>query len=305
MRPGFRKSISLGKVRVNLGKKSIGISAGVKGARVGISTQGTYSNVSIPGTGIYKRTYHKKNNARSQHPFGFWFYLIIFILLGSWAVQSFISFICFFIPALLIYLVIHLNSNNLVNKKIEKSAKLQIDGKNNESRLLLSKVIRKHPENYQANILMGLAYFHDGLYTESLPYLENIKIDTIEHENMVNIILSKVYMNLGDYKTPIQLLQGISTDNNDLEVIYLLGLCFFENCSYDLAINTLKEAPLLKRKMPPILLEIHYLLGQVYKDMGDVKKSKRHLDRVYAKDITYSGNPSILTRFWNAGYFEQ
>ncbi|MGO5027597.1 DUF4236 domain-containing protein [Candidatus Agathobaculum pullicola] len=50
----FRKSFKIAPgVRVNLGKKSIGISAGVKGARVSVNSSGRVTkSVGIPGTGI-------------------------------------------------------------------------------------------------------------------------------------------------------------------------------------------------------------------------------------------------------------
>ncbi len=58
----FRKSIKLGFVRVNLSKSGIGGSVGVKGYRKGIDAKGRqYSHVSIPGTGIYNRTYDSRN----------------------------------------------------------------------------------------------------------------------------------------------------------------------------------------------------------------------------------------------------
>ena len=49
----FRKSVNLGGgVRLNFSKSGIGISAGVKGARISTGTRGTYANFSIPGTGV-------------------------------------------------------------------------------------------------------------------------------------------------------------------------------------------------------------------------------------------------------------
>ena len=55
----FRKSFKIAPgVRVNVGKKSIGISAGVKGARVSVNSSGrTTKTVSLPGTGLsYTKT---------------------------------------------------------------------------------------------------------------------------------------------------------------------------------------------------------------------------------------------------------
>ena len=50
----FRKSINLGGgVKLNVSKKSVGISAGVKGARVSINSKGRKTtSVGIPGTGV-------------------------------------------------------------------------------------------------------------------------------------------------------------------------------------------------------------------------------------------------------------
>ncbi|MCR1392176.1 DUF4236 domain-containing protein [Clostridioides difficile] len=63
----FRKSINLGGgVKLNLGKKSVGISAGVKGARVSANSKGRKSaTLSIPGTGIsYTKTSTKKRKPK-------------------------------------------------------------------------------------------------------------------------------------------------------------------------------------------------------------------------------------------------
>lgn len=55
----FRKSINLGPFRINLSKKGAGVSAGLPGFRVGRDASGrTYSQTSIPGTGIYRRDYY-------------------------------------------------------------------------------------------------------------------------------------------------------------------------------------------------------------------------------------------------------
>ena len=63
----FRKSINLGGgLKLNLGKNSVGISAGVKGARVSVNSKGRKSaTLSIPGTGIsYTKTSTKKRKPK-------------------------------------------------------------------------------------------------------------------------------------------------------------------------------------------------------------------------------------------------
>ncbi len=63
----FRKSVSLFPgVRLNIGKKGLGISAGVKGARVGVGSKGAYTSVGIPGTGISSVNYIGKGKKQAQ-----------------------------------------------------------------------------------------------------------------------------------------------------------------------------------------------------------------------------------------------
>src|ERR1700731_2918316 len=64
----FRRSFNLGPFRINLSKKGAGTSVGIPGFRVGQDAGGRkYSQISIPGTGIYRRDYYKTNSA-GQNP---------------------------------------------------------------------------------------------------------------------------------------------------------------------------------------------------------------------------------------------
>jgi hypothetical protein len=54
----FRKSLKLGPLRFNLSKSGVGYSFGGRGFRLGKDAKGrSYTAASIPGTGIYNRTY--------------------------------------------------------------------------------------------------------------------------------------------------------------------------------------------------------------------------------------------------------
>jgi len=56
----FRRSLKFGPVRVNLSKSGVGYSIGGKGLRVGRDARGrSYRSASLPGTGIYSRSYGK------------------------------------------------------------------------------------------------------------------------------------------------------------------------------------------------------------------------------------------------------
>ncbi len=67
----FRKSFKIAPgVRVNVGKKSVGISAGVKGARVSVNSNGRVTKtMGVPGTGIsYVTTSKIGGNDSSEQP---------------------------------------------------------------------------------------------------------------------------------------------------------------------------------------------------------------------------------------------
>lgn len=69
----FRKSFKIAPgVRVNVGKKSIGISAGVKGARVSVNSSGRKTTtVGLPGTGLSYSKTEKIGGAKKAQTGGF------------------------------------------------------------------------------------------------------------------------------------------------------------------------------------------------------------------------------------------
>ena len=61
---GFRRSLKLGPLKLNFSKSGVGYSVGVRGFRVGTDARGrSYTAASIPGTGLYSRTYAGKGTA--------------------------------------------------------------------------------------------------------------------------------------------------------------------------------------------------------------------------------------------------
>lgn len=74
----FRKSIKVGGVRVNVGKRGVSATVGPRGTSINIGKHGAYSNVGIPGTGItyrsklggnksYQGTSNRATNSPSTH----------------------------------------------------------------------------------------------------------------------------------------------------------------------------------------------------------------------------------------------
>ena len=64
----FRKSVKIAPgLRLNINKKSVGISTGVRGARYSINSSGRRSSsVGIPGTGLSYRTQHGGNQSGAR-----------------------------------------------------------------------------------------------------------------------------------------------------------------------------------------------------------------------------------------------
>lgn len=63
----FHRSVRIAKgVRLNISKRGLGVSVGPRGAKVSFGPSGVYSNVGIPGSGLYSRTKLNSNSKSSQ-----------------------------------------------------------------------------------------------------------------------------------------------------------------------------------------------------------------------------------------------
>jgi len=66
---GFRRSINLGPLRLNLSKSGVGYSVGTRGFRVGRDARGRkYRAMSIPHAGIYRRDYFPNAKTSASPP---------------------------------------------------------------------------------------------------------------------------------------------------------------------------------------------------------------------------------------------
>lgn len=63
----FRKSFRIGPARLNLSKSGIGISAGVKGARVGVGPRGVTTSVGAKGL-YYRKTVSPGSTSEGSSP---------------------------------------------------------------------------------------------------------------------------------------------------------------------------------------------------------------------------------------------
>lgn len=80
----FSRRINFGPLRITFSKSGIGWSLGGKGYRTGVDSKGRkYNNVSIPGTGVSKRTYENTPSANSSNKKFHWGIIIIIFVVIS------------------------------------------------------------------------------------------------------------------------------------------------------------------------------------------------------------------------------
>lgn len=300
----FRKSISLGKgMRINLGKKSMGLSVGGKGFHMGInSKRGAYSSMGIPGTGLYSINY-AGTGSRSSGVFSsgagisggcvtilFVFLLLIFvppIMTTLTPDQQRIAWIV--LGGIVgIYILIYFTPQNRVKRLIQKALKL--NDKDNKERAIdvLKEAEKLQPKEWKIKFLLGANLQDLGQYKEALEYLQeaiNLNNDYLQSK----LLLANCHYQLGEYENAIPILQGMpETYERYIKVLELLGNCFAKLKQYDVAIDTFKRGPILKRNLDEDLMEFHYNMGVVYADSGDKKNGLKHLKRVYAVNAGYN-----------------
>lgn len=291
----FRKSFKVAPgVRLNLSKSGLGVSAGVKGARVGVSSRGqTYSSVGIPGTGIYSTSYSKKgkksvatSSPQTNSGAGVKVFLwLIAIGLGI-AIPPLGVFML--VVAIFYYYQRNKSPKYQAEKRNKKATSLiDEDKKYYEAIELLLESKKLDPENKQTNFLLGAAYHNNGNFDKAIsPLLEAYNNDPTSEK--ITISLANSYFNTKKYDDAISLLQNSSFGwENSLKAIQLLGMSFSNQKRYDLAIDVFKKAPLRKRNLDSDLLELHYNFGLVYEEAGKKKDALKHFKKVYAYDINY------------------
>lgn len=303
----FRKSISLGKgIRLNVGKKGLGISAGVKGFRVGVGSRGAYTSSSIPGTGISWVNYakgNKTNNIPSNNPSqasqGFspgCLLVIIAVLLIAFL--HVIGIVLVIIGAVIYYF--WANQPEQKAKRLLTKAKKIFSNQNwGQTITLLQEANKLDPKNIEVIHLLGGCFYNFEKFEDAAKYLEEYnKIEQFNYN--AQLVLATCFYRLEKYQEAIDILQTFpSEESENLKVIEVMGMCFAGEKKYDIAINVFKKAPLLKRNLDDDLIELHYNLALVYEESGDKKNAIKHFKKVYAVDTDYKDVSEKLQKLEN------
>jgi tetratricopeptide (TPR) repeat protein len=309
----FRKSISLGKgVRVNFSKSGVGISAGVKGYRVGVGPRGIRKTVSIPGTGIsyveeksFKRlakelAKEKKGfqevvdiPAKKEKGYGWLWGIILglFVLIAN----PFIGFTITAISGYYFYKAIKNPYNKMVseyNKGVQQLNKGNFSLAENH----FLTVLNYDPDDTLTLSLLTFIYFQQGVYQKVVENHSKLT-EEISQDPDLGYIIAYSYFQLGNYDQAIPLLQQINNfDHIKDQANILLGRCFLEKGLLEIAVEQFKKGPVLKRTMTPEVMEAKYWLGITYFKLGDNKKALTQLQRIYAEDVNYKDVKDYLEK---------
>jgi len=315
---GFRKSIKLGKgIRVNVGKRGLSLSTGVKGFRVGVGSRGLRTTASIPGTGLYyTKTYsmkHKKSSTKMVSDPGPAIKVSYADTLlakkptkgSGWVTIAIISFIASFsgifavvsVPLLIISIIaivrFRLSDSNksiiAYNKAVSEYKKTDID----KAIEFLEESLYYNPENIDSLSFLGVLY-HDNKHDYYKAEEVFSKIIELNPEHTTSIVakisLADTYIELYQYDKAIEILQKLDLkayESLEWERAFMLGQCYFKKGQYALAVEQFKKGPYLKRNIDEDVLRTKYWLGVSYFHLGDKKKARTYLATVYAEDSQY------------------
>lgn len=143
------------------------------------------------------------------------------------------------------------------------------------------------PDNLEIDYLLGVSLHTVGNNVCSAKHLQKY-IKSNENDLDAKLILGYVLYKSGKFKDAISILQQFPQDHpNHLMIITILGDSFLNLKEYDMAIESFKRGPLRKINLDSQLLQLHYLLGQAYKEKGQKVNALKEFKRVYSFDINY------------------
>lgn len=301
----FRKRISLGKgFGINIGKKSIGFTGGVRGARVGMGSRGPYTSFGIPGTGLYYFQYAGKGSRRASGAtaeeevsgvIG-----CLWLIAGAFALWLVIAHplvaLALFVVFLAVLIFRHTHPSVRATRKTLKAKEMLEERRLTPAEILAKEALELDPGNTEARGLLGLILSRREKHKEAVPHLRKY-LEKNGHDTSAKYLLAESLYHSGNYGEAIALFQQIPEDSEFfLKALEKIGACFYEQGEYELALDVLKRAPLQKRKFSEDLKAVHYLLGKAYEALGQRKRALRHFKRLYAQDINYRDVGEVISR---------
>lgn len=207
---------------------------------------------------------------------------------GSSAANSFfgLTFIVAIIYGLFV-LAKHFNPQQQAARKALEAKRLY-EKRNFDGALSLAKEAALSLPNEGSILFLIGCILHDAdRYTEAIEYLIKA-LAAAKNPHSSPVLLANCYYKTGQYDSAIAVAQGVSEDSDEfVKAIEIVAGCFAQQNKIDLAIESLKKAPLNKRNLTEELKEVHYNLAKLYQLQGDVANALKHLRKVYACDIHF------------------
>lgn len=313
----FRRSFRIAPgVRLNVSKRGVGVSAGVKGFRIGVGPRGMYRSISIPGTGLYRIDYAAKPKREASKvsrsdaatspgqaaapakrkapdlpgkPVDYnagaesaWLLVVIAFLLAFWKPLLGVA-----LAAFAVVLRAWQDGNPKFHAAVylERAKQSFNDSKFNECVQAALECLRLAPEATQAHYLAGHALLRLGRAEEAAEHLTQVDSD----DGRVTVLAIEALEQAGRIKEALELFAKLPRDILDSTgVRNWRASLLIKSGQPDLAIEILREGPTRKKiNGDPDLLELHYLLGLAYEAVGKKANAKRAYMRVLADTPGY------------------
>ena len=319
----FRRSQSFGAFRLNFSTSGVGMSVGAGGFSLGLSSNGQlYNTINIPNTGL---TYHSnllrsRNTPQPSNSYQQGINLLGFSIDENKYGNSdgCLTFLLWFIAICLIPFVIGVIMIFFLvrrSRSPKKVVKAHLD-------TALYKVPLS-PYEFDIVDLKGVCLYYLGRYAESSdcfgkalrlnPSSERLKLLYVEtlilkddktdcpkiielYEDLLSrkyderqvLLTGNCYYLCENYDKAISYFQKIPK-NSDLFLKALQGIAnsFIGKNQIDLAIETLKKAPLRTSNPDDDLIDIMFLLGNLYEEKGEKELAKQLYQKVYTHSIEY------------------
>jgi len=183
----------------------------------------------------------------------------------------------------------------IIKSNTRKAVKFLKKNDFNQALVPLQNAINLQSNNNELNYLLGVTLLGINKNENAIEHLK-IYINNNPQDLDANLVLAYTLYKNGMFKEVISILQKFSPEYvNFLLVIIMLGDSFLNLHEFDLAIETFKRGPLRKINLDRHLLQLHYLLGQAYKEKGQKANALKEFKRVYSFDINYKNVGSELS----------
>lgn len=306
----FRKSVKVAPgLKVNLSKSGIGVSGGVRGARVGMNSRGTYKSLGIPGTGLYwmshgssskKKQITKEDvvsdvesrKIKTSESLGVGW--AIFINLLIFFVNQIVGVVTGILTFVLYKFYITKQPFCEAKKKLKKGKRDFNEKRYNEASSDLETAYNHFTADKAIALLASFAYAEIENYDKAIRLSEEY-INEYPEDIGVRVLNAQWSKQQGNKDKALEDFQSLIQEGVEAPIVLVqTSKLLSDKGLLDAAVEVLKKAPLRKKKLDEGLLDVLYELGVLYEKTGDIRKSQKAFERIYANAPSFKDVKSKL-----------